>query len=92
MGISLHKLREAIKLIENSQLEISSLPSCENLEQMYQSITQQSILEETSINILDSMMEHGDVDTDAFVTIIASFKFSPYCNQASIITLLESMK
>lgn len=92
MSISFDKIVQNIETIRREGMEIDTLPSVDNLEQMSRSMIQQGMLEDTMICTLDSMMEHGDIDTDVFVTIIAAFKFSPYCNQGTLTTFLNSMR
>jgi hypothetical protein len=92
ISLSLKKLGDSIRFCYDHPIENPSFPTLENLEEMHRAMVQQTILEDTLIQSLDSMMEHCDVDTNVFVTIVASFKFSPYCNQGSIVTFLNSMK
>lgn len=66
--------------------------SLETLEQMYASMVQQKMVEDQTIRALDMMMDTREINTDAFVTSVAIFKYSPYFNQGSLSTLIDSFK
>lgn len=92
MTVSLERIQEALSFVRDHPDAFIGLTSVDNLEQMNQSMVQQNLLEDSVIRTLDAMFEQGEIDSDAFITCIAVFKFSPYCNQASLMTFIEFTK
>lgn len=66
-------------------IELSFLKSTQD------EILQQNMLEEHAIERLLSFTENPSQDQDALVTIIACFKYSPYCRQATIDALIDAL-
>lgn len=54
-------------------------------------ILQQHMLEEHAIEGLLSFTDNPSQDQDALVTIIACFKYSPFCRQANIDALIDAL-
>lgn len=75
-----------------SEADVSMPISLESLEQMYTSMVQQKMVEDQTIRALDVMMDSREINTDAFITSVAVFKYSPYFNQGSLSTLIDSFK
>lgn len=92
MNVSMTKIGALLTQMRESEEPVSSLPPLQSLNSLWQSLVQQNSLEDMMIANLVAMFESDEFDQDALVTIVASCKYSPYCNQGEIQNLINVFK